>query len=127
MALKDVIGEYGLVIKIDVSDLDRSVKWYSEKLHFQLDDRYSTSTWRQLKIPEVDHTAIGLQLNSSGVGSGREATTFVVADIVAARDGLILNNVEVNPVTSPGGGVKLAFFCDPDGNNLGLRQNHTND
>lgn len=125
MSLKDIIGEYGLVIKIDVSDLEKSVNWYSEKLHLELDERYNAETWRQLNIPDVTNTAFGLYLNPEGIGKGGKKATFVVNDIVAARNELIRNNVNVEEIINLGEWVKLAFFTDPDGNILGLRQNRS--
>ncbi|MCF7981075.1 MAG: VOC family protein [Pseudomonadales bacterium] len=124
MSLKDLIGEYGLVIKVDVSDLEKSTQWYTEKLHFQLDERYNADTWRQLNIPDVTNTAIGLHLNPEGAGMEGKKATFVVNDINAARNELVKNNVEVDEIITLGEWVKLAFFRDPDGNILGLRQNH---
>lgn len=124
MSLKDLIGEYGLVIKVDVSDLERSVKWYCEKLHFELDERFNADTWRQLTIPEVPNTAIGLHLNPDSTATGEKKATFVVNDITAARNELIKNNVEVEEIVKLGEWVQLTFFKDPDGNILGLRQNH---
>ncbi|MCP5214023.1 MAG: hypothetical protein H6995_03330 [Pseudomonadales bacterium] len=36
------------------------------------------------------------------------------------------HNVEVDEIINLGEWVRLAFFKDPDGNILGLRQNHAN-
>lgn len=125
MSLTDLIGEYGLVIKMDVSDLDRSVAWYREKLHLELDERYNADTWRQLNIPEVPNTAIGLHLNPDSTGPREKKATFVVNDIAAARNELLKNSVEVEEIIQLGEWVQLVFFKDPDGNILGLRQNHS--
>ncbi len=124
MSLRDLIGDFGLVIKIDVSDLDKSAKWYADKLQLELDERYNADTWRQFNIPDAPNSAIGLHLNPDGSGLGGKKATFVVNDITAARDELIRNKVDVGEVIVLGDWIRLAFFKDPDGNILGLRQNH---
>jgi glyoxylase I family protein len=123
MSLKDIFGDYGFVAKVDVSDLDTSAGWYESKLGLIPDSGYDTPTWRQFNLPGIPLTAIGLNLNPVGVGSGGAVSTFVVDDIAAARDGLIAQGVEVGPIIDVGHGVLLCFFKDPDGNALGLRQN----
>ncbi|NEP14613.1 MAG: hypothetical protein F6K14_31330 [Symploca sp. SIO2C1] len=48
-------------------------------------------------------------------------------DIVTARNSIVGKGVSVDPVcaTSPSTpNIVLAFFCDPDGNNLALRQDN---
>jgi glyoxylase I family protein len=123
MSLKDILGEYGFVAKVDVSDLDASAKWYESKLGLIPDPRYNTPTWRQFNLPGIPLTAIGLNLNPAGVGSGGAVSTFIVDNIEAARKNLIAQGVQVGSIVDVGHGVLLCFFKDPDGNSLGLRQN----
>lgn len=123
MSLKDLVGDYGFVAKVDVSDLDASTDWYERKLGLMLDERYSTPTWRQFGLPGISRTAIGLNLTPAGVGSRGAVSTFVLVDIAAARKALIAQGVAVGPIVDVGHGVLLCFFKDPDGNSLGLRQN----
>lgn len=123
MSLKDIVGDYGFVAKVDVSNLDASTDWYQRNLGLRLDERYSTPTWRQFGLFGSSRTAIGLNLNPAGVGSRGAVSTFVVVDIAAARKGLIAQGVAVGPIIDVGHGVLLCFFKDPDGNSLGLRQN----
>ena len=47
---------------------------------------------------------------------------LVVNDIAQARDELISRGVDVNEITDVGGGVKYAWFSDPDGNSLTLQE-----
>jgi catechol 2,3-dioxygenase-like lactoylglutathione lyase family enzyme len=126
MALKDILGEYGLVVKQNVSDLDKSHEWYSKKLDLKYDSRYTTPIWQQFFLPELTAVAIGLNLDPTHTGTRGATTTFVVDDINKARDELIKRGVEVGPIHDAGHGVKLAFFFDPDNNALGLRQNPPN-
>ena len=121
MALKDVIGEYAFVSKVDVSDLDASVAFYGKKLGLIPDEKYHTSTWRQFRV--LPRVAIGLNVHPTGVGTGGAVATLVVDDIEQASNRLQKQGVEVSKIDDVGDGVRLAFFKDPDGNSLGLRQN----
>ncbi|AVH73050.1 VOC family protein [Nostoc sp. 'Lobaria pulmonaria (5183) cyanobiont'] len=122
MTLKNTFGEYSFVSKVDVTDLEASVKWYKDKLGLVLESKYDTPSWRQFSIPDIERFAIGLNLSNSVV-AGSTVSTFVVKDIVAARQSLIEKGVEVGPITDVGHGVQLSVFKDIDGNLLGLRQN----
>lgn len=121
MSFQDIFGNAKFVAKLDVSNLDASVSFYAEKLGFQLDEKYRTSNWAQLNIPESD-VAIGLDA-SHGTHLGGCVPTFLVDNIETARQNLIDKGVEVGPIEEPGDGVRLAKFKDPDGNELMLRQN----
>jgi glyoxylase I family protein len=123
MSLKEMVGNYGFVAKVDVSDLNASTDWYQGKLGLMLDERYSTPTWRQFTLPDLPSTAIGCNLNAGGVGSGGAVSTFVVVDIETARNNLLAQGIDVGAIVDVGDGVLLCFFKDPDGNALGLRQN----
>jgi lactoylglutathione lyase len=124
MSLRDIIGNFGLVAKVDVSNLNSSIAWYQEKLGLVHDPQFDVpGWWAQLNITEVPQTAVGLNMNPNGVGTGGGATTFVVEDIKSARNALIAKGVAVGEITQVPPGVSLASFKDPDGNNLGLRQN----
>jgi predicted enzyme related to lactoylglutathione lyase len=47
---------------------------------------------------------------------------LVVADIERARAELVDRGVEVGAMEDVGGGVKYAWFADPDGNSLTLQE-----
>lgn len=125
MALADLIGEYGLVIKLNVSDLSASQNWYESNLELVHDPRFDVpGWWAQLYLPEFGPAvAIGLNVDAKKTGSGGETTTFVVDDIVLARNALIAKGISVTPISTVPTGVQLANFADPDQNALGLRQN----
>ncbi|MHC5611511.1 MAG: VOC family protein [Nostoc sp.] len=122
MTLKNTFGEYSFITKVDVTNLEASVEWYKSKLGFVPEDKYDTPNWRQLSLPEIGRFAIGLNLSNS-VETGSTVSTFVVNNIVVARQSLIEQGVEVGPITDVGHGVQLSVFKDIDGNLLGLRQN----
>lgn len=125
MALKDLITEYGVVSKIDVSSIEASTAWYEEKLELVLDNRFNTpGWWAQLYLPEFGPAvAVGLNHNPERTGTGGQRLTFVVDDIAAARQQLMDKGVEVGPINQLPHEVQEANFKDPDGNLLGLRQN----
>ena len=116
------LQEYSVVAKVNVSNLAASVVWYESKLDMVTDPAYQRPTWEQLNFPGKSGFAVGLNLDADHVGTGGASTTFVVTNIEAARNELISRGVEVSPVQNAEG-VLLAFFSDPDGNSLGLRQN----
>ena len=123
MSLAGLLSDYGFVVKVDVTDLDRSLRWYQDKLGFKLDDRHSAGSWRQLTLDALPNTALGLLLNPDGAGLGGKKATFVVTDIDAVRESLVRNGVDVDEVVVLGEWVKLAFLRDPDGNVFGIREN----
>ncbi|HNP62555.1 MAG TPA: RnfH family protein [Woeseiaceae bacterium] len=125
VSLAGSLSDYGFVVKVDVTDLDRSLAWYQDKLGFKLDDKHSAGSWRQLTLDALPNTALGLYLNPDGAGLGGKKVTFVVTDIKAVREGLVSNGVDVDEIVELGDWVKLAFFRDPDENVFGIRENLT--
>src|SRR5437588_856605 len=122
MSLRTVIGRFSFVMKVNVTDIDASLKWYEDKLGMVHDPRYDVpGSWTQLSVPEMRGLAWGLNRGTPTKGS--DTPTFVVPDIEAARTALIAKGVKVSKINTVPAGVKLAFFDDPDGNQIGLRQN----
>ncbi len=120
--LKDV-GAYAFVAKVNVSNIEASVAWYTSKLDLEVDRRFmEIPTWRQLNMPGLERVAIGLN-QSANVGTGGANSTFVVSDINKAVEILLARGVKVSKPAPVGNGVLLSFFKDLDGNDLGLRQN----
>ena len=123
--MKHIVGEYSIVNKVDVSNVQESVRWYRETLDLIPQPEFDAPTWAQLKFIDLPNYSIGLNYSPAHVGTGGEALTIVVKDIQKARQELISRGVDMSPVSNVGGGVSLAFFTDPDGNKLGLRQQPT--
>ncbi len=122
--MSNIMNDYAVVSKISVSDINTSVKWYSEKLGCEVNKKVTQDpAWRQLILPNIS-TVIQIGLyQSQKVGTGSGVLTLVVKDIESARNDLIAKGVTVSPISDVGQGVSLAFFNDLDGNQLGLRQN----
>jgi len=113
-----------LVCSINVSDLDRSVRWYRDGLGFEEVYRMDDYGWCEMSSP-IHGVTIGLQQVESGFGPGGATLSFTVADVEAAREHLLSRGARFDGeiVVIPGDeGVKLANFFDPDGNPLTLAQ-----
>jgi glyoxylase I family protein len=123
MTIPGVVCEAGLVIKLNVADLALSTEWYQTKLGLVHDPRFDLPHFAQFNIPNVRRVAVGLFEAPTAVGTGGCVPIFVVRDVVSDRNNLITLGVDVSPIESAGDGVQLAFFKDPDGNALAIRQN----
>jgi len=120
MKAEDIDTNYGMLTKLNVTDVDASLKFYTETLGMTNDEKiYVPGVWAQVSFGS---NVIGLNRGKE-TGSGHASITFYVKDIKAVRDSLIEKGVEVSDTISAGKGVTLAFFKDPDGNGLGLREN----
>jgi catechol 2,3-dioxygenase-like lactoylglutathione lyase family enzyme len=123
MTTPGVVCEAGLVVKLNVSDLARSTEWYQSKLGLVHDPRFDLPHFAQFNIPNVRRVAVGLFEAPTAVGTGGCVPIFVVRDVASDRSNLIALGVDVSPIEAAGDGVQLAFFNDPDGNALAIRQN----
>lgn len=126
--MSELMKDYAVVAKVNVANMDTAVNWYKTKLGCELNSQVTQDpAWRQLYIPNLPTIVqIGLY-QSPKVGTGSAAFTFVVKDIKSARNDLEGRGVTVSSIIDVGQGVQLAFFNDPDGNKLGLRQNSNGD
>jgi len=115
----------GWVTRFNVKDAYTSVGWYLDKLDMEFDyDSAALPYYGQVFYPEYPDTQIGLS-TSTQVKSGKATATIVVSDIVRAKDYLERRGVQVGGFCNAGDDrTVLAFFCDPDGNNLAFRQNN---
>lgn len=124
------------VVVVPVSDVDRAVAFYAEKLGFNLD--HDTKISDDVRVVQLTPPGSGCSIV---VGKGAvpdmpagslKGLQLVVRDIHKARAELVERGVDVtdvqvlgeNPV--PGGdpldNVGFIFFSDPDGNGWGVQQ-----
>ncbi len=122
MTANGTIDCCGVVIKMDVSDVGASVRWYTSVLGC-LDPSFQTHDFAQLALPGRDGVHLGLFLNPGNLGSKGQVTTFLVSNIEAAILLLEAHGISIGPKTWPGLGVCVVEFADPDGNRLAVRQN----
>jgi catechol 2,3-dioxygenase-like lactoylglutathione lyase family enzyme len=136
------------VVVLPVSDVDRAKSFY-ESLGWRLDADFATGEdFRVVQLtPPGSHASIifGTGITSAEPGSV-DALQLTVADIGAARDGLIGRGADVSEVFHDAGGVfhhagsearvpgaaadhadygSFASFSDPDGNSWMLQEINT--
>jgi catechol 2,3-dioxygenase-like lactoylglutathione lyase family enzyme len=115
------------LVPIPVTDVDRAKSFYADRLGFVVDvDVRPADGVRVVQLtPPGSACSIGLGTGlpayEAQPGSLR-GLHLVVTDIDAARAELVGRGVEVGEVLDVGGGVKYAFFEDPDGNTLTLQE-----
>ncbi len=122
--LTKIIDEYGIVCKINVTNLETSIKWYGENLGLINDERYyAPDNWAQLNCPGIKNFALGLSAHDKPIGPNGQTVTFLVPDIATSKAVLMQKGIHVGDIVDAGKGVLLVTFSDPDGNDLVLRQN----
>ncbi|HLM30415.1 MAG TPA: VOC family protein [Solirubrobacterales bacterium] len=112
------------LVQVPVSDVDRAIAFYTEKVGFNLDhDRQVNEDLRFVQITPPGSAcsiAIGAGLSAMEPGSV-EGLQLVVDDADAARAELVERGVETSEVQEfPWG--RFVFFSDPDGNRWSVQQ-----
>ena len=117
------------VVVVPVSDVDRAKAFYVEKLGFHLDvDTRPTENLRVVQMTPPGSACsitVGPMLRDADAPRGPAASLqFVVKDIKAAQQELLVRGVEVGEiqVLDPRDGGSFLFFADPDGNNLAIQE-----
>ncbi|MGE5746892.1 MAG: VOC family protein [Solirubrobacterales bacterium] len=113
------------LVNVPVSDVDRSIDFYVNKVGFNLDHDHTPSDeirFVQLTPPGSPASiSIGKGLPNSEPGSVK-GLQLVVDDIEAAHDQLAERGVEVSEIDEEPWG-RFAYFADPDGNGWVLQLN----
>jgi len=108
----------GLTCSIGVSDLDRSIGWYTDVLGFDLLYKRDDLAWCELKTG-VERVNVGLSQVEEAGGRGGATLTLGVTDIDAAKAELDRHDVrqdgEIREIPDL---VRLLTFFDPDDNAL---------
>jgi catechol 2,3-dioxygenase-like lactoylglutathione lyase family enzyme len=135
-----------IVIKLSVSDISKSIKFYQEVLGFKIDDRYTLNSgenygmesYIQLYLGDKDEKSFMLGLYKDietpfyPLPETGTVPSFIVEDIQATLDYFrahevvidVLDGVIINTNTSDEGYVdRFFFFRDPDNNSLVVREN----
>jgi catechol 2,3-dioxygenase-like lactoylglutathione lyase family enzyme len=112
------------LVSVPVSDVDRSIEFYAEKVGFNLDhDNRVSDDLRFVQLTprgSACSIAFGVGLTDKEPGS-IGGLQLVVSDADAARAELVERGVEVSEVQEfPWG--RFVFFNDPDGNGWSVQQ-----
>jgi catechol 2,3-dioxygenase-like lactoylglutathione lyase family enzyme len=116
------------VVVLPVSDIDRSVAFYRDRLHFHLDHDTKNEHMHvvQLTPPGSGCSIVFGDLpsqNQMEPGS-MKSLQLVVSDAAAAREELLERGVEVSElmVLAPTDGGTFFGFQDPDGNSWAVQE-----
>jgi catechol 2,3-dioxygenase-like lactoylglutathione lyase family enzyme len=116
------------LVPMPVTDVDAAKAFYVDKVGFVEDvDVRPTDGVRicQLTPPGSACSILlstGLQLINEMQPGTVHGMHLVVTDIEGARAGLVERGVEIGEIEDVGGGVRYAWFRDPDGNSLALQE-----
>ncbi len=112
------------LVPLPTSDVDRAKAFYLDQVGFVLD--HDVEPGNGMRIVQLTPPGSSCSI-AVGVGMGDpdaprvQGLHLVVADIAAARAGLVERGVEVSDVQDMGG-IKYAYFADPDGNSWAFQQ-----
>ena len=113
------------LVPLPASDVDRSLKFYVEQVGFHLDHDVEPGNGMRIVQLTPPGSACSVVI---GVGMGAadappvSGLHLVVEDVEAARALLSGRGVAVSEVSDMGGGVRYAYFSDPDGNSWALQE-----
>lgn len=113
------------LVPLRSTDVDRSKAFYVDQVGFDLD--HDVSPGNGMRVVQLTPPGSACSV-VFGVGiSDPDAAPvlnlhLVVDDLEGARGALVGKGVEVSDINDMGGGVRYAFFSDPDGNSWALQQ-----
>ena len=113
------------LVPVRTTDVDRSKAFYVDRVGFGLD--HDVEPGNGMRVVQLTPPGSACSI-VFGVGIGDPDAApvqnlhLVVDDLDAARQALLDNGVDVSDTSDMGGGVRYAFFSDPDGNSWALQQ-----
>lgn len=108
-------------VTLIVSDIEKSIKFYTEKLGFNLASRYQ-NLWAEL---EMKGLTIGLHPQEPGLKVSDAESIFIgfsVDDLDSAVSDLKNKGVEIGSKIVEDGPLRIAYFTDLDGYKLYLEE-----
>ena len=116
------------LVPVPVADVDRARDFYAQKIGFNLDHDVQTSDTMRVVQLTPPGSACSIVIGT-GLGPISEMTPgsvkglhLVVKDIRETHALLTGRGVEVTDVIEYPGGIKFAYFNDPDGNMWALQE-----
>ena len=116
------------LVPVPVTDVDQAKAYYTEMLGFVLDVDVRPADGVRVVQLTPPGSACSIVLSTgldelSGMTPGTiKGLHLVVNDLEQARAELIERGVDVADIADVGGGVRYAWFADPDGNSLTLQE-----
>jgi catechol 2,3-dioxygenase-like lactoylglutathione lyase family enzyme len=111
-----------LTCAINVTDLARSIEWYTKTLGFELMYQVDEIGWCEMSTP-IKGVQVGLSQTETAGGAGGATCTFGTTDVAAAKAHLDLHGVRQDgPIQEYPGLARLLTFFDPDDNTLMLAE-----
>lgn len=112
------------LVPLPTKDVDRAKSFYVDAVGFGLDHDVQPGNGMrvvQLTPPgSACSVVIGVGISDPDA-SPVQGLHLVVSDISAVREGLLGRGVEISEVSDMGG-IKYAYFADPDGNSWALQE-----
>jgi catechol 2,3-dioxygenase-like lactoylglutathione lyase family enzyme len=113
------------LVPLPSTDVDRSKAFYVDRVGFNLDHDVEPGNGMRVVQLTPPGSACSIVV---GVGISDPSSPpvrnlhLVVDDVDLARRTLIGNGIDVSDVQDMGGGIRYAYFSDPDGNSWALQQ-----
>ena len=113
------------LVPLPVSDVERSKAFYVDVVGFNLDHDVQPGNGMRIVQLTPPGSACSVVIGT-GMGNGPEHGTvknlhLVVSDIAASREHLLNRGLQITEIHDMGG-VKYAYFSDPDGNSWALQE-----
>jgi catechol 2,3-dioxygenase-like lactoylglutathione lyase family enzyme len=113
------------VVPLPVVDVDASIAFYADQVGFVLDHDVRPGNGMRVVQLTPPGSACSIVIGTGMGDPSRSARVknlhLVVADIAGAREQLSGQGVDVSEIKDLGG-VKYAYFEDPDGNSWALQE-----
>jgi predicted enzyme related to lactoylglutathione lyase len=113
------------LVPLPTADVERTKAFYVDQVGFHLDHDVEPGNGMRIVQLTPPGSACSIVV---GVGMGASDAPpvtglhLVVDDVDAARAQLTGRGVDVSDVSDMGGGVRYAYFSDPDGNGWALQE-----
>jgi predicted enzyme related to lactoylglutathione lyase len=113
------------LVPLPSTDVDRSKAFYVDQVGFNVDHDVEPGNGMRVVQLTPPGSACSIVIGV-GISDPNPAPVLnlhlVVDDLDVARRTLIGNGIDVSDVNDMGGGIRYAYFSDPDGNSWALQQ-----
>ena len=113
------------LVPLPSTDVDRSKAFYRDQVGFNLDHDIEPGNGMRVVQLTPPGSACSIVIGV-GISDPHAAPVhglhLVVEDLNAVRRTLLGKGIDVSDVSDMGGGVRYAYFNDPDGNSWALQQ-----